>query len=150
MPTFKSTEEMKSYIISKIQPAVIKAQEQVFQVIDRFVKQYYAEFSPSMYERTYQLYRSLVKADVRSTGNGYEAEVYFDIGALDYAMKTINGITVPNKGWSEEKTLSAAAHGYHGGYIGGTAIYDEPVAILSTEAVEILKRMLIAEGIPLR
>ena len=87
--TFDSVDALKSYILSRMQPAVQKAQEQVYQVIDRFVKEYYAEFSPEVYERTYQLYRSLVKSDIKSTGNGYEACVYFDIGALDYAMKTI-------------------------------------------------------------
>lgn len=148
--TFDSVDALKSYILSRLQPAVQKAQEQVYQVIDRFVKEYYAEFSPEVYERTYQLYRSLVKSDIKSTGNGYEAYVYFDIDALDYAMKTIGGTTVPNKGWSEEKTLTAAAaHGSHGGYIGGTAIWDEPIGVLSTEAYNILKRMLIESGIPL-
>ena len=64
-------------------------------------------------------------------------------------MKTIGGVTVPNKGWSEEKTLTAAAHGSHGGYASGTAIWDEPIGILSSEAYNILKRMLIDAGIPL-
>ena len=147
--TFDSVDALKSYILSRMQPAIQKAQEQVYQVIDRFVKEYYAEFSPEVDERTYQLYRSLVKSDIKSTGNGYEACVYFDIGALDYAMKTIGGVTVPNKGWSEEKTLTAAAHGSHGGYASGTAIWDEPIGILSSEAYNILKRMLIDAGIPL-
>lgn len=148
--TFDSIDALKSYILSRLQPAVQKAQEQVYQVIDRFVKEYYAEFSPEVYERTYQLYRSLVKSDIKSTGNGYEAYVYFDIDALDYAMKTIGDITVPNKGWSEEKTLTAAAHGSHGGYIGGTALWDDSVAILNVEAYNILKRMLINSGIPIK
>lgn len=147
--TFESIDALKSYILSRMQPAVQKAQEQVYQVIDRFVKEYYAEYSPELYERTYQLYRSLVKSNIVSTGNGYEAHVYFDIGALDYAMKTIGGISVPNKGWSEEETLTAAAHGSHGGKVGGTAIWDEPISILSSEAYNILKRMLIDSGIPL-
>lgn len=147
---FSSVNELKQYILSRMQPAIIKAQEQIYQVIDKFIKQYYAEFSPSMYERTYQLYRSLVKSDIISTGDGYEAHVYFDLDALDYAMKNIHGVQVPNKGWSEEKTLMAAAHGSHGGYTSGTAIYDQPIALLKTEGYEILKRMLISEGIPIK
>ena len=148
--TFDSMDALKTYIISRCGDAIQKAQEQVYQIIDRFVKEYYAEFSPTMYERTYQLYKSLVKSDIVSTGNGFTAEVYFDIGMLDYYMKKINGKEYPNKGWSEEKTLTAAAHGSHGGYASGTAIWDEPLQVLNTEAYNMLKRMLIASGIPLR
>ena len=148
--TFDSIESLKNYILSRSQSAIIKAQEQIYQVIDRFVKEYYAEYNPVMYERTYQLYRSLVKSDIVQIGNSIEAHVYFDLDALDYAMKRINGIEVPNRGWSEEKTLSAAAHGSHGGYADGTAIWDEPIAILNTEAYNILKRMLIDSGIPVK
>ena len=103
-----------------------------------------------MYERTYQLYQSLVKSEIVPFGNGYKARVYFDLDKLDYAMKTVNGVSTPNSGWSEEKTLSAAAHGSHGGYTSGTAIYDEPIAVLDSEAYEILKRMLIDSGIPIK
>ena len=148
--TFNSLDDIRNYVISKSRDALQKATEQVYQVIDRFVKEYYAEFSPEVYERTYQLYRSLVKSNIVSTGNGWKAYVYFDIDQLDYAMKKINGREIPNRGWSEEKTLSAAAHGSHGGYTSGTALWDDSMAILNAEAINILKRMLINSGIPLK
>ncbi len=147
---FKTTAEMRNYILQRSQFAIQKAQEQVFQVIERFVKEYYAEFSPDRYERTYQLFRSLVKSDIKSTGNGYVAEVYFDLNALDYHMKRINGREISNKGWSEEETLESAAHGSHGGYKPGTAIWDEPIRLLNTEGYNILRRMLIDSGIPVK
>ena len=148
--TFNSFDELKKYVISKSKTAISLAQEQVFQIINRFVKEYYAEFSPEMYERTYQFYRSLVKTDVMPTNNGWVAEVYFDISALDYHMKRINGVEVPNKGWSEMKTLESAMAGFHGGYAEGEPIWEHSVAILSQEAYHILKRMLIASGIPIK
>ena len=148
--TFNSVEALKSYILQHSATAIKLAQERVYLIIDRFVKQYYAEFTPETYERTYQLFKSLVKSDIISTGNGWVAEVYFDLEALDSAMKRINGVEVPNKGWSEEKTLEAAAHGSHGGWIEGTAIWDEPLSILNTEAYNILKRSLIDAGISIR
>ena len=140
----------------------------VFLIINRFVKEYYAEFSPAVYERTYQLFRSLVKTDVRSTGNGWVAEVYFDASMLDYQIKHLtkwptnggymnpfNGAissdgSFPNPKGSADLVLQSAAHGSHGGYTSGTAIWDEPLAILNTEAINILKRELIAAGIPIR
>lgn len=148
---FDSVDALKNHILSCSRSAIIMVQEKIYQVIDRFVKEYYAEFDPVMYERTYQLYRSLVKSDVTRTSNGWEAEVYFDIDALDYHMKRVNGVEVPNKGWSEEKTLWAAAHGSHGGYnIGATAIWYDPLKILSAEGYNMLKKALIDAGIPIR
>ncbi len=129
---FNSLDNLKSYILSKSYSALQKTTEQVYQIINRFVKEYYAEFSPEMYERTYQLFCSLVKSSVVSTGNGWQAYVYFDASQLDYAMKRINGREIHNRGWSEEKTLSSAAHGLHGGYASGTAIWDEPLTLLNT------------------
>ena len=149
--TFDSIDALKNYILSRSGNAIRLAQERIYQVIDRFVKEYYAEFTPEVYERTYQLYRSLVKSDIKSTGNGWIAEVYFDLDALDYHMKRINGVEVLNKGWSEEKTLSAAARGSHGGYnIGGTAIWYEPLKILNADGYNMLKKALIDSGIPVR
>lgn len=148
--TFDSTDALKNYILSKCGEAVKNAQLEVHAIIDRFLMQYYAEYDPVMYERTYQLLHSLVKSDVKSTGNGFEAEIYFDVGLLDYSMKTVNGITRPNKGWSEQATLESAAHGSHGGYVGGTAIWDDALKIIDAKGIEILKKHLIAAGIPLK
>ena len=148
--TFNSLDELKNYILSHSKYAIQKAQEQAYQVVNRFVKEYYSEFSPAVYERTYQLFRSLVKTDVKSTDNGWVAEVYFDLDALDYHMKRINGVEVPNKGWSEMKTLEAAMAGSHGGYTDATPIWDYSIAVLSQEMYHILKRMLIDAGIPVR
>lgn len=143
---FKSEAQLKSFLLSKCQNALIKAQEQVYQIIDRFVKEFYAEFSPEMYERTYQLYRSLVKSDIVPTGNGYKAEVYFDFSSLVYTSGSSP---------SGEQVMNAAAYGGHGAeglhiIAGGTGIWDEPKQILNSEAINILKRMLISEGIPIR
>lgn len=148
--TFTSIEELKEYIQNKLSSSVTMATETVYQIIDKFVKQYYAEFSPSMYERTYQLYRSLVKTRAIATGNGFEAEVYFDLDSLDYAIKHLNGKLVPNSGWSEAASLDAAAHGSHGGYVSGTAIWDEPLKILDAQGIDILKKALVTHGIPVR
>lgn len=143
---FKNEAQLKSFLLSKCQNALIKAQEQVYQIIDRFVKEFYAEFSPEMYERTYQLFQSLVKSDIIKTANGYKAEVYFDFSSLVYT----SGFSP-----SGEQVMNAAAYGGHGAeglhiIAGGTGIWDEPKQILNAEAINILKKMLISEGIPIR
>lgn len=144
---FKSESELKRFLLAKCRNALEKAQEQVYQIIDRFVKEFYAEFTPEMYERTYQLYRSLVKTDVEPVGNGYRAYVYFDLSSLDY---------VTGSRPSGEQVMGAAEWGRHGAMglavadFKGTSIWHEPLEILNAEAINILKRMLISEGIPIR
>ena len=143
----KNEAQLKQILLAKCKNALIKSQEQVYQIIDRFVKEFYAEFSPEMYERTYQLYRSLVKSDIVPTGNGYKAEVYFDLSSLDY---------VTGSRPSGEQVMGAAEWGRHGAMglavadFKGTSIWHEPLEILNAEAINILKKMLIAEGIPIK
>lgn len=143
---FKNEAQLKDFLLKKCKNALIKSQEQVYQIINRFVKEFYAEFSPEMYERTYQLFRSLVKSDIVATGNGYKAEVYFDFSSLVYTSGSSP---------SGEQVMNAASYGGHGAeglhvIAGGTGIWSEPVQILNAEAINTLKRMLISEGIPIK
>lgn len=145
--TFKNEKELKNFLLKKCKVALIKSQEQVYQIIDRFVKEFYTEFSPEMYERTYQLYKSLVKSDIVLTANGYEAEIYFDLSSIDY---------VTGSKPSGEQVMQAAEWGRHGAMglavadFKGTSIWHESLDILNAEAINILKKMLIAEGIPIK
>lgn len=151
--TFKNEAEFKKFLLQKCKNALIKSQAQVYQIINRFVKEYYASFSPELYERTYQLYKSLVKSDIEPTANGFEAQVYFDLSELDY----MTGARP-----SGEQVMSAAKQGFHGAmgtvenvelkYIntGGVGIWDDPKKILDAEAINILVRMLKSEGIPIK
>ena len=151
--TFGSIDALKSYILTKNYNAIKIAQERIYLIINRFVKEYYSEFDPTFYERTYQLFRSLVKTNVVMSGDKVVAEVYFDLDALDYHMKKINGVEVPNKNWSEEKTLhEAMVGGTHGGYKApkNTEIWNESLSVLKREAYHILKKSLIDAGVPVK
>lgn len=144
MPTFNTTEALKKEILRRSRNGIEIAQNQVYELIGRFLNQYYNEFTPVQYERTYQLLRSLVKSKVVSTGNGWEAEVYFDVSALKYMTGK----------WDGDQVFRVAAHGIHpvrrdrGGPVGGTAIWNDPIMLLDARAIEILKQSLIAAGIP--
>lgn len=144
---FKNEEQLKNFLLQKCKNALIKSQEQVYQIINRFVKEFYAEYNPEMYERTYQLFSSLVKSDIIQTGSGYEAQVYFDLSSLDY---------VTGARPSGEQVMGAAEWGRHGAMglavadFKGTSIWHEPLEILNAQAINILKKMLISEGIPIR
>lgn len=171
--TFNSIDALKNYILSKSKVAIRLEQERVYQVIDSFVKKYYAEYSPEVYERTYQLFRSLVKSKIFQTKNGWEAQVYFDVDALDYYFKHLtkhpvdggymnpyNGAISPDGTFKntnrdgrtdfEQFTLETAAHGSHGGYVNGTAIWDDPLIVLDANKRDMLKSALIDAGIPVK
>lgn len=145
---FKNEAQLRSFLMIGIRDAVEQAQEKIYQILDMFVKEYYSDYSPELYERTYQLYRSLVKTDVYSNGNGYEAQVYFDLSSLNY-------VTGANP--SGEQVMEAAAYGGHGAeglrvVFGNTGadIWNGVIPVLSTEAYEILREELIAQGILVR
>ena len=144
---FKNETQLKSFLLAKCQNALIKTQEKVYKIIDMYVQRFYADYDPVMYDRTYQLLHSLVKSEIISTGNGYEAQVYFDMSNLNY---------VTGRQPSGEQVVSAAAYGGHGAtglkvvYGGGEDIWFTPLEVLNAEAIEILRSMLIAEGIHIK
>ena len=145
---FENEAQLKSFLLLGCRNAVAQSLEKVYKILDMFVKEFYADYDPVMYERTYQLYRSLVKTDVYSIGNGYEAEVYFDLSSLGY----VTGAK-PSGG----QVMAAAASGGHGAAglrvvpgNSGADIWNTAIPALSTEVIEILKEELIAQGIPIR
>lgn len=167
--TFSSLDALERYILSRSEIAIKMAQEKVFNLIEDYILKYYSEFDPSVYERTYQLLCSLVKTAIVSTGNGWVAEVYFDASTLDYHIKGLHGRPVSggfehpfvrgvvtsdgmfqNSKGDAGKTLTSAAHGSHGGYTSGTAIWDDPLQILNKEAYTMLKQALVSAGIPVK
>lgn len=167
---FYNTNQLTSYIGKKTETALLLAQEQVFLQINKYIKQYYAEYTPEVYERTYQLYKSLVKSNLVTKGNQMAVEVYLDANQLDYHIKNMtkiydeNGYVNPfnyanspngqfqSSGWSEDKTLASAAHGSHGGVVKGTAIWDESMKLLkgSNYAFVILYNAIRQLGIPIK
>lgn len=149
---FKSENELKNFLLKGCQNAVIQAEEKVHRVIDDCLRQFYSEFSPDEYIRTEQLLHSLVRSGVKSTGNGFEAEVYFDVSKLNYQQ----GVVPTQHGtgyatWSEEKVLDVAMQSDtpHGGYAGGTAVWRESRAQLGN-IYELLTQELRAQGIPIK
>ena len=144
---FKTEAELKGFLMSQLKNVVVKMQEQVYQIIDRFIKEYYAEYTPVMYERTYQLYKSLVKSDIEKTANGYKAYVYVDLNSLDY-----NGHNADEK-WVVQTAMEGYPKGsgdrVHGGYPTdkSTAIWLEATEILDKNAIDMFAKFLKQEGV---
>ena len=77
-------EDIKRDIAFKCVKAVADAQDQIAEIVESVLQEYYASYSPERYERTYQLLQSCVKSSVVRTGNGATAEVYLDSGMMAY------------------------------------------------------------------
>lgn len=142
----KSEADLERILLPKMKNALIKAQDKVHKIIDMYVQRFYADYDPIMYDRVYKLMHSLVKGEIIKSGKGYKAEVYFN---LDYLYNT--GAKPSGK-----DVMDVAAFGGHGAkglrvvYGGSENIWYAPLEVLDNEAIEILKDMLISEGIPIR
>lgn len=161
--TFNSMDELKNYILTHSQVAVEKARDKVAMVINHFLTQYYKEFEPDVYIRTYQLLCSLIRSDVKFINNGWVAEVYFDLDALDYSTRIVppqfswasSNNTFHRENWTKENdewVLETAMTGSypHGDYAKGTAIWTESIKVLKKDGIELLKQELIKAGIPVK
>ena len=141
---FKNEAQLKAFILKKCQSTVKIAEEKVHKTIDECLQQFYGEFDPEEYIRTSQLLHSLVRSGVKSTGNGYEAEVYFDVGLLNYQK----GVVPTQHGtgyaaWSDETVLDVAMESKvpHGGYAVGTTIWSVSNAKLGDIRVLLLEEL---------
>ena len=153
---FSSEAELKAFVLKKCQAAVKAAEEKVHRIIDDCLQQFYDEFEPEEYIRMGQLLQSLVRSGVRSTGNGYEAEVYFDAKGMHYQTGLIEIKSTASTGrmgkatWDAQTVLDVAmtSGAPHGGYAGGTAIWSVSMARLG-DIMALLLRELKAQGIPI-
>ena len=166
MQVFESVADFEKFVLDCCKVAVTNAEEKIHKTIDTFLKQYYSEFTPREYIRTNQLLHSLVKTGVKSTGNGYEAEVYFDVGRLNYETGLMYLQHTAEHGrfgwatWSGGQVLETAMQGSHGGYTGafnghgsfagayGTPIWAASMAKLGN-IIQLLVKELRAAGIPI-
>ena len=161
---FKNEKQLESFLLNKCHDALMKTQDKVYQILDKFLNDFYNDYDPSSYvdwdgtrklkslyyHRTEQLLHSLVKTEIIPSKNGYEAQVYFDYNSLKYFDgNRPSGLQV----------MEAASQGLHGAigdnfqYVHGNtgvSIWNDPIKVLDAKAIDILKNMLIAEGIPIK
>lgn len=142
----KNEAQLREIIFADCRRALAKTQEKIYKIIDLYLQKFYADYDPVMYDRTEQLLRSLVKSDIRQEGNRLIAEVYFD---LSYIYKT-------GANPSGEDVMFQASHGGHGAkglkvvYGSGIDVWYTPLEIIDSQAADILRQMLIEEGVPIR
>lgn len=141
-------DQIKKDIESKTKVGVFNTREKIYAVIEKYLRVYYGEYNPTSYIRTQKLLNSLVRK-----GSGTHAEVYFDASALSYENGVMELKHTPETGiygwatWGAAEVLDTSMHGTHGGYIGGTAIWDNSMSELG-DIVSLIVKELIAAGLP--
>ncbi len=147
---FKNRNELLRFLYDKAYDALRDAQVVVYDIIQDYLQQFYADYDPVLYERTEQLLRSLVKSDIRSSSKGFVADVYFDLSSLNY---------VTGNQPTGEQVMKAAAQGLHGAigsnllYVQGDTgigVWNDALQALDAEAIRILRDRLVERGIPIK
>lgn len=118
--------------------AMNQVREQVSDCIDKFIKQYYAEYTPidenkGGYRRTYQFFDSLVVPNVKANGNTLTCEIYLAPGSMNY------------KNASGQAVLEMIDHGYHAMRRMG-APYDIPGTAVWSESVSYIEKYDLVIG----
>lgn len=136
--------QIKADLTKKVGVAMEGVKQQVCDIFVRVVAQYYGEYSPKQYIRTYQIQQQasrMANAAVKVRRVGASFEVYFDANAMNHISDE----------WSEQRILdNVMLEGTHGDATsGGTAVWTESMNILNPQIKNIIKKELIAAGIPI-
>lgn len=144
--------ELKAILLPKIKESVRQTQMQVYDIIDTVLQDFYNDYTPEQYHRTYQLLHSLVHSEIEEIPNGYRATVYFDYTKIDYTNRKFK------KKWSGEKEMEFGGvrglRGYRGkGHsipIRAPKFWLDPKNEIDNKVKSMLLANLKANGIPIR
>jgi len=142
-----TVQQIKRDLAKKVVKAMEAVKIQVRDIIYAACMDYYGEYNPKMYQRTFQIAEAIynmanVAIKARMVGAGFE--VYIDASMFNHLKDE----------WSEEQILAGVMLGggdSHGGAMpGGTAVWTESIGQIDAQIMNIVKQELIAAGIPIR
>lgn len=148
----RSMSDLTKILESRIQQALRMTQQEIFEVIQRHITEYYKEpvfrngtsAIPMMYERTYKLLNSLIKTDIVKSGTMISCAVEIDPNYLNYRyMGGASGLDV----------MLSAEQAFHGWSIEGDMhIWSDSLAELGLEPgiKYIMKSNLRKCGVPVK
>lgn len=125
----KNSEQLKKVLMKKCAAAVGNAEIKVYGEFFDNVHNFYTEFEPVEYIRTYALYTSLDSSGVQTSDDTAKAKVYFNVpsyqqGAVPLQHTPEHGMYGYSTLSGEEVLNTALKSGRpHGGRISGTPIW---------------------------
>lgn len=143
---FSSIEALKAALVGAAVAGVAQVEEEVHSTFAEKLNKYYGEFTPAEYIRTGALQSSLDRTGAGSTGSGAFAKVFFNTPGYQQGLVPIKSTPITGEygwaTWDGGKVLETAMHGSHGGYVGGTAIWDEAMGELGDLEGKLLAAVL--------
>lgn len=127
---FKNEAQLKNFLMKKCVAAVDDAELKVYGEFFDNVHNFYTEFEPDEYIRTYALYTSLDSTGAKKNGDSVMAKVYFNTPSYEQGVMPLQHTPEHGMyGWAslsgEEVLETALKSGRpHGGRIGGTPIWN--------------------------
>lgn len=146
----RSISDLTKIIESRIQQALKMTQQEIFEVIQQHITDYYKEpvfrngtsAIPILYDRSYKLLNSLIKTDIVKSGGNISCSVRINPDYLNYKyMGGVSGLDI----------MLSANEQFHGWSIeGDMRIWDDSLAELGLEPgiKYIMKRNLKKCGVP--
>ncbi len=139
---FSSIEALKAALVGAAVAGVAQVEEEVYSTFAEKLSKYYGEFAPAEYIRTGALQSSLDRTGAGSTGSGAFAKVFFNTPGYQTGLVPLQSGRMGYATWDGGKVLETAMHGSHGGYVGGTAIWDEAIGELGDLEGKLLAAVL--------
>lgn len=148
----RSMSDLTKIIESRIQQALKMTQQEIFEVIQQHITDYYKEpvfrngtsAIPLLYDRTYKLLNSIIKTDIVKSGGTLSCSVEIDPNYLNYQyMGGASGLDI----------MLSANEQFHGWSIeGDMRIWDDAMAELGLKPgiSYIMKSNLKKCGVPIK
>ena len=110
----KNMADLKNFVNERVEVALELTRDEIFKIVLHYCEEYYDEYLPNEYERTYKLLNSCQKSEIMKNSNGYS----FWVGWNDSYLKFI---------YSSEDDVSGldVLHSYNSGLHGGFAPFGE-------------------------
>lgn len=83
----RSMSDLMKILESRIQQALKMTQQEIFEVIQQHITDYYHEYTPHMYQRTWEFLNSLIKTNIVKTNGTISCTVEIDKDYLSYRYK---------------------------------------------------------------
>lgn len=148
----KAMSDLIKILESRIQQALKMSQQEIFEVIQQHITDYYKEpvfrngtsAIPMLYDRTYKMLNSLIKTDIVKSGGTLSCSVEIDPNYLDYQyMGGASGLDV----------MLSAEQSFHGWSVeGDMRIWSDALAELGLKPgiLYIMKSNLKKCGVPVK
>jgi hypothetical protein len=82
MPTFNNLQVAYEFIKNNVKNSFEDLSKEIYRVIQLYIEERQYDWTPKDYIRTMEYLNSLTISEIKSNGNGYSVEIYFDTNKI--------------------------------------------------------------------